>query len=536
MLLALWSVLLSACGGSSSSDDDSDDSDQSQVKQGYFLDSAVAGLSYQSNSYSGFTGENGEFTFKPGESVSFSFNGIDFGSVTPDEANPVITPLTVLNASSVDEQAVANMLVLLQTFDNDQDPNNGISLPSGGALVGFDEFTLNIADSAFQSTLLQAAEDAGFGNGLTLINEDDAKAHFNETLLTLQGNSEVTGTWVMRSGEGDVSALYEFNANGNLTVTEYDACENNDDYWASTATSAANNCTENTLNLQWQQTGNLFSMSNTTIDDTCTALSMSAAKITANCLFTGSGLGYETITLERQLDGFSASVMEVNFAELSVGTTNYTHEIFEANLSGSYQYIENGVAQTGAGDMGDYTWEILDNVLSITGTDNSDEAFALTYNFEGYYNGSWHVSYVDPDDQSNQSGILKANFNTAGSDYFKIFDGTMAIYDATTGECKGNLKNIYEGEEAITFSMYTNTNESDAICNEVSGTDQAASSGSVLVEGGAVTFNYSGGDTQEICWPLGSNNFSDKKVFVMACATEQEANSDFEVELWRVRD
>lgn len=56
---------LSGCGGSSSN-----------TQTVFFVDSAVEGLNYKSNSFIGVTGPNGEYQYKSGEVITFSVGDV----------------------------------------------------------------------------------------------------------------------------------------------------------------------------------------------------------------------------------------------------------------------------------------------------------------------------------------------------------------------------------------------------------------------------------------------------------------------------
>jgi len=96
------------------------------VNQGSFIDSPVAGLHYQTRSRDGVTDADGTFYYLDGETVTFFFAGMELGAALGSE---VITPLDLMpNASDVTDPEVTNLARLLQTLDEDNDPNNGIVL------------------------------------------------------------------------------------------------------------------------------------------------------------------------------------------------------------------------------------------------------------------------------------------------------------------------------------------------------------------------------------------------------------------------
>jgi para-nitrobenzyl esterase len=95
---------------------------------GKFIDSAVSGLDYTTDSGSGTTNIAGEFAYHEGQLVSFAIGELPLGEA---EGASVLTPLAItMGASAAADQRVNNKLVLLQTLDADGDLNNGIQINS----------------------------------------------------------------------------------------------------------------------------------------------------------------------------------------------------------------------------------------------------------------------------------------------------------------------------------------------------------------------------------------------------------------------
>ena len=94
--------------------------------QGVFIDSPVAGLTYNSPSVTnGKTDSNGQFDYFRGEAITFSIGELTFPSVA---ASNVVTPLSVFSTDTVFHPAVINSLRLLQSLDVDGDTSNGITI------------------------------------------------------------------------------------------------------------------------------------------------------------------------------------------------------------------------------------------------------------------------------------------------------------------------------------------------------------------------------------------------------------------------
>jgi len=185
-------IMLSACSGGGDSGPP-----QSSVTPsiGVFNDSLVAGLHYETPTYTGTTNSAGEYEYLPGESVTFSVGGIVLGSSV---AGPVITPLSLVpGASDATHPVVTNIVRLLLTLDDDGDPDNGINISADA-----------IAAAANQSVDFNAAElatDPGMNSLLAalpgtpaLVDATTAQSHFSATLASQsnwQSLSWGSGTW-----------------------------------------------------------------------------------------------------------------------------------------------------------------------------------------------------------------------------------------------------------------------------------------------------------------------------------------------------
>ncbi|HVN71688.1 MAG TPA: hypothetical protein VMU10_06685, partial [Desulfomonilia bacterium] len=174
------------------------------------MDSAVEGLTYETESMSGETDSQGRFFFKPGETMTFSIGGIKLGTTT---ARSVITPLAlVIGAEDEKNPTVINITRFLITLDEDNNPDNGITISP--------ETRAALADVSINFTQDPAgfAGDADVQNVISIINtlhgssdaenrvlctEDEAMSHLGNTLeeLASQGNPQ-TGELGRGGGAG----------------------------------------------------------------------------------------------------------------------------------------------------------------------------------------------------------------------------------------------------------------------------------------------------------------------------------------------
>ncbi|MFK3858169.1 pectinesterase family protein [Pseudoalteromonas rhizosphaerae] len=149
--------------------------------QGVFVDSPVAGLTYNSPSISnGVTNANGQFDYFRGEAIDFSIGALTFPTVS---AANVLTPLALFSTDTVFHPAVINSLRLLQSLDVDGDPSNGITISEQAAqaavmtLAEGQTITDYFSSDEFEANVNAWLADAGSANN-TLIPADQAIVHF----------------------------------------------------------------------------------------------------------------------------------------------------------------------------------------------------------------------------------------------------------------------------------------------------------------------------------------------------------------------
>jgi len=172
--------LLSACGGS---DDNSSTPPTSNIgtQTGVLTDAVIAGVRYVTSSgATGFTNDDGEFNFNEGETVKFYIGDVQLGDEI--EAKERVTPLDLAET----ENARLNLLVFLQSLDgDDNDDKLQISTATTDALknqsINFDQPYNDFKNEAIVKTVIPEGK---------LVNEEDAKAHFQMTFY-----KDIAGTW-----------------------------------------------------------------------------------------------------------------------------------------------------------------------------------------------------------------------------------------------------------------------------------------------------------------------------------------------------
>jgi hypothetical protein len=176
LLTVAITTVLAGCGGSN------DDGPKVITQTGQFVDSAVAGLNYSTATQTGVTNADGEFEYLEGEIVTFSIGGFELPAVDTSELKSgVVTPLNMGDSYSIDDDKVVAIARLLQSFDDDGDATNGISLGDAAEVLSADDLNLdNLPDDLVGAF--------GAPNNITA---EDAKKHFEETLNSPEFKEEI---------------------------------------------------------------------------------------------------------------------------------------------------------------------------------------------------------------------------------------------------------------------------------------------------------------------------------------------------------
>jgi para-nitrobenzyl esterase len=149
--------------------------DAQVMQQGVFAEGAVSGLNFSSAAGSGTTDADGRFFFAAQESISFSVGELLLGSTS---AKGKVTPVDLFpQATGIADQRATNVLVLLQTLDQDGDLNNGtqISAPTSNVVskykgkIVFDQTPAAFASDANVAALLAEL------NGAQLFTDTDPR-------------------------------------------------------------------------------------------------------------------------------------------------------------------------------------------------------------------------------------------------------------------------------------------------------------------------------------------------------------------------
>jgi hypothetical protein len=151
------------------------------VLLGLFLDSAVVNIKYKTATQSGTTTALGQFNYVAGETVTFNV-----GSVTlpPTLAAATITPMSLANTTDMGNNTVLNLLVFLQSLDDDGIAGNGIKIPDTANAAATALIDFNVSPAVFRTNPVFTTLVANNSGSVTKtpVTTAVALAHFVDTL------------------------------------------------------------------------------------------------------------------------------------------------------------------------------------------------------------------------------------------------------------------------------------------------------------------------------------------------------------------
>lgn len=202
-LLCSLTVLLAACGGDSG------------IQTGVFLDSAVSGAAYRTSSgLKGTTDAQGRFDYRAGDTVTFSVGGIDLPAA---KAAAKVTPLDLVGATHAGDPRALTIARLLQSVDDDGDPDNGIRIDTNKLASGARAPT-DWSSSTDLTTLLAA--------GVTPRTEAQARQHLARTIASISSDPrlKLVGRHAPALGEGvaEIVAYHAASRSAFMTVDVVD--------------------------------------------------------------------------------------------------------------------------------------------------------------------------------------------------------------------------------------------------------------------------------------------------------------------------
>lgn len=198
-------------------------------KTGHFIDSPVAGLSVQTPTYEGITGEDAAFDYFPGEAVDISLGSILLGTAVADQK---ISPLDIFPMADTTNVEVGNMASLLQSLDSDAKPQDGISitpevndyLEAAMENLEYDSFDFANNDQIEEiiNKTIELAFDASPQLVLSYVDVEEALDHLDKTLDSVMFRKNVSKTPLLGSAKAklNVMGVWFPALKANATITE----------------------------------------------------------------------------------------------------------------------------------------------------------------------------------------------------------------------------------------------------------------------------------------------------------------------------
>lgn len=183
------------------------------TETGVFLDSAVAGISYETQTQSGVTDENGTFKYIQGEVVTFKIGDI---ALPPATAGAIVTPLTLADTTDINNTIVSNITRLLQTVDSDGNASNGISIAAATLSAGLNQ-TVDFNTTNLATEVNTFLSSAGIDSA-NLVTETEALAHLSNTIDGLPIN---TAKYSFQKSEPYNLRIYKNPNDASYTEEEY---------------------------------------------------------------------------------------------------------------------------------------------------------------------------------------------------------------------------------------------------------------------------------------------------------------------------
>ncbi len=186
-----------------------------EVLTGTFVDSAVAGLKFETATQMGTTDARGYFSYVAGEDVTFSIGGITFPAVPAKET---LSPLDIFGTTETSDVRVINMARLLQTLDQDGMPGNGITI-TDNAHNQATGVTVDFSAANFAEQVQDVIANSG-AVITTLINSTDAINHLNITLGNMEAMSSSCSENNLKAGYTGTFSTLAYEVAGKVTVLD----------------------------------------------------------------------------------------------------------------------------------------------------------------------------------------------------------------------------------------------------------------------------------------------------------------------------
>jgi hypothetical protein len=196
-------MLFAAC--SSGGGDGGGTSPVAAPATGVFVDDPVQNLPYSTATQGGVTDSNGQFRYRPGESITFSYGQTTLGTIAGVSQ---ITPWTVFGLATPDpaDNRWVNLARLLQTFNN--------QLPAvTQQIAALPAINFNLDPATFET-------DPDVGQLLTTAGAPQALVTAAQATATLQQQFAILGSWFAQNTFGPNFVVFTAMADGTFVISE----------------------------------------------------------------------------------------------------------------------------------------------------------------------------------------------------------------------------------------------------------------------------------------------------------------------------
>jgi hypothetical protein len=415
--LALSAILaLSGCGGGGSSTDTTSNTATS-TGTGYYVDSAVSGVSYTCGNQSGTTDENGMFTFEVGNGCSFSIAGVALRTTDSDE---------LVDGKKIIEDN-AQVARFLQSIDNDGDPSNGIEIKQEilevlkAALAEYgSQVPTKESDLEGVVTQVQNKVTNFKGHVKTL---DEAKKHLLETETKVLQELLAGQTFYIYAMDEGVQIVAKVVINSDASAWEYEILN-------STNASEVGNSGKESIQIE----GKKFSATDGSHDD---VEMFELKKITDKyLLISDMKFFFSQTDAKAQIKTITSDTLKT----ILVGKTlYYNNSIAEFKNTGELVWTEGETSEQG-------TYRIDGDMLYVTDENNEEDQGhkLLSYSDE-------HISFIDIGDISSSGGYDTTTFYLSAQkakEHYEAYNYDNTIQESNTTQSTtdtpvANLTNVF---------------------------------------------------------------------------------------------
>ena len=418
ILLPLFVLALSACSGSSPT-----------ALTGNFEDSAVSGLTYTTATQSGTTDSAGAFSYIEGETITFTLGDTTIGETVA--AKSKMTPFDLVSNAvvftkqsdfnfkfspeAVAYNTVTNILVFLQSLDEDANLDNGIAINTdvagmfAGVQIDFnhqDAFRFSRQTELY--SIVKTAHTNGFlASGVVRSNRYSLGHYYSVSGQNVSNDFAALATQSHdNNGDGTANNIttYTYDANGNQLTNSYD---NNGDGTANSIDTYTYDANGNRL--MWSSDTNGDGVPNNIYNYTYDA--------------NGNQL---TFSYDNNADGIANSI------------TTYIYDANGNQLTFSYDNNADDIAN----QINTYTYDANNYLLTISIDSDADGTANSIYTYTRDANGNRLTRSYDNNADGTANSIYTYTYDANGNQltysYDNNADGTANSIYTYTYDAKGN--------------------------------------------------------------------------------------------------